>query len=324
VTAYAVFGGCLRSEVPFPALAPAPAGMRPRWTLRVVSRPRDAGPCALLGDDHVDAGVRVRLHRHAAGLRLEFDDTGTFDVLEGGREIEWHPGAGGVEAARLDVLGRVLPAALHAAGTLCLHGSAVAFAAGGIAFLAPKFHGKSTLAQALVRAGAALLSDDVVPADAGPPPRLYPGVQHVRLWGDSAARLAGGADVAEEAGGKRRVAPAGEVPGAPVPALAVYLLSPAAAAEGVPAARRTRLAPLPAAMALIGHARLAPLLGKREAAVLLDRAAALAAEVPVYALEVVRDFGRLDEAVERIRAWHPAPASAPASRPARRAAPSAR
>ena len=304
-TAYAVFGGSLRSEVEFPALAPARADDAPRWTLRVVGAARDAGPCDLLGEDQVESGVRVRLYRHARGLRLEYDDTGTFDVLGAGGEIEWHPGAARVDAARQDVLGRVLPAALHAAGTLCLHGSAVSLPAGGIGFLAPKYHGKSTLAQALVRSGAALLSDDVVPAEAGPPPRLFPGVQHVRLWRDSAARLGGGADV-EEAGGKRRVSPAGAIPAAPVPALALYLLAPVAAGDAGPAARRTRLAPLPAAMALLAHARLAPLMGKQESVVLLDRAVALAAAVPVYTLEVVRDFARLDEAVERIRAWHPA------------------
>jgi hypothetical protein len=307
---YSVFGGCLRSEMPFPALASAPADAAPRWTLRVVERLRDVGPCTLLGDDHVDPGVRVRLYRHAAGLRLEYDDTGAFDVVRGGRVIDWHPAGGSPDAVRQDVLGRVLPAALHEAGTLCLHGSAVALQAGGITFLAPKYHGKSTLAQALVRAGAALLSDDVVPADAGPPPRFHPGVQHVRLWGDSAHRLGGGADVEEEPGGKRRVTPAGALPSGTVRALAVYLLAPVAATEGIPAVRRTRLAPMPAALALIGHARLAPLLGKREAVALLDRAASLAAALPVYTLEVVRDYARLDEVVDRIRAWHPAPAPA--------------
>jgi hypothetical protein len=123
-----------------------------------------AADAQMLGEDDVQQGVRVRLYRSADGFRLEYDDTGTFDISADGSQIFWCPGASvAMQAVEMDLIGRVLAAAMHAAGTLCLHGSAVAVNGGGIAFLAPKFHGKSTLAQAMVAAGARLATNNVVP-----------------------------------------------------------------------------------------------------------------------------------------------------------------
>ncbi len=304
MTEYSVFGGRLRSQIPLPALDAAGEG-EPRWTLAVVDRPRALPTADLLGEDEVDPGVGVRLFRHALGYRLVYEDTGTFDVLDGGALIEWHPRPGADAcAAALDVLGRVIPTSMHAAGTLCLHGSAVALGGQGVAFLAPKYHGKSTLAHALVRAGAGLLTDDVVPVDPGPPARVSPGVQRLRLWSDSASRLGG---VEAPGAGEKHVVEPGAVsrPLAPVPLAAVYLLAPVRAAPGRAAARRAELATLPAALALLGQSRLGLLLGRTESVAMLDRAARLAETVPVYTLEVVRDFDRLGEVVERLTEWHP-------------------
>lgn len=302
---YTVFGSRLRSEIPLASLHPAGEG-EPRWTLRVVRRPLLVSSADLLGEDEVDPGVRVRLFRHAHGYRLVYDDTGSFDVLEGGSRIDWMPRPGADPAAAgLDVLGRVLPTAMHAAGTLCLHGSAVALGDAGVAFLAPKFHGKSTLAQALVRAGAGLITDDVVPVDPGPPAAMRPGVQHLRLWDDSAARLTPLRGPA--AGGAKHVVDAADhaCPQRPLPVSAVYLLAPVRAEPGRPAARRTPVPPLAAAMSVLRHSRLGMLLGKGEAAAMLDRAVRLAAAAPVYTLELVRDFDRLGDVVDQLVEWHP-------------------
>lgn len=306
---YSVYGGCLRSEVAFPSLPPARGAAH--WRLRRMAGVPEAGALEPLGEDRVDGDVRVRLARRAGGFRLTYDDTGIFDVLAGGARIHWYPGEGAApEAVRLDVLGRVLPLALHASGTLCLHGSAVEMGGRGLAFLAPKRHGKSTLARALVRGGAALVSDDVVAVDPrSAAPRMRPGVPQVRLWGDSAARLASGADARTDMFGKLTIdATAGERSAAgDVPLSAIYLLAPVRA--GAPsAARRTPLPPTAAAMALLPEARLAPLLGKGEGASLLEGAVRLAGAVPVYTLEVVRDFDRLAEVVDQLREWHQAPA----------------
>jgi len=308
---YSIYGGCLQSDVPFPAL-PAGDG-RPAWRLRRVrdaaAASRPAAALVPLGEDRVDPGVSVRLFRHPRGLRLAYDDTGVFDVLDGGARIEWYPGADPrLDAVRLDVLGRVLPAALHEMGSLCLHGSAVGIAGHSVAFLAPKHHGKSTLARAIARAGGRVLSDDVVALDVDPSAVLRPGVTSVRLWRDAAARLGGAADATPDRYGKLVVSDVGAGMPAPdrVPLRALYALTPVPAAANRAAAVRMRLSPVSAAMALLPHARLAALLGRAEAARILDRIARLTASTPVYALEVARDFDRLDEAAHTIRSWHAA------------------
>ena len=305
MTQYSIYGGCLQSDVPFPAL---PAGHgRPAWRLRRLAGAAPAVSLSLLGEDAVDPGVTVRLWRHARGLRLHYDDSGTFDVLDGGAQIDWYPGPNArPEAVQLDVPGRVLPAALHEMGSLCLHGSAVHVAGQGLAFLAPKHHGKSTLARAMANVGAQVLSDDVVAVELDPVPSIRPAVPTVRLCPDSAARCADASGTHQDAFGKVVVAGAAREPIAParVPLGAIYVLTPVAPGANRAAAVRTPLAPIARAMALLPHARLAPLLGGSEAAVLLDRVVRLVASARVFTLEVVRDFDRLDDAARIIRSWH--------------------
>ena len=150
---YTIFGGSLRSELEFPSLRPA-GDSPPTWTLR--QAPPDAlpGDARLLGADTVEGAVRVHLYRSAAGWHLLYDDTGRFDVAPAGDLITWRPLPGAsADAARLDVMGRVLAIALHAAGDLCFHASAVTIGGTAMAFLGSKGMGKSTIAWALVRAG---------------------------------------------------------------------------------------------------------------------------------------------------------------------------
>ena len=208
---------------------------------------------------------------------------------------------------RLHVIGRVLATALHAAGLFCLHGSGVVVEGGAIGFLAPRFWGKSTLAMALARAGAGLLSDDTLavhPDDV--PVKLWPGVHSVRLWGDSAERIAGD-DPAEGASPfevKRTFTrlPEHLLAREPVPVSAIYLLAPNLGTG--PVAQRESLAPVPAAAALVGHAKIGALLGRSEAPVVLDRAVRIASRVPVYRLDLARDFARLSAVVMQLTEWH--------------------
>lgn len=302
---YSVYGGSLSSEIPFATLPPGSGA--PRWTLRCASGEPLAAELRQLGEDDVDAATRVRLFRHSGGFRLDYDDTGVFDVDATGTRIDWYAGQRAVpEAVQLDVLGRVLPAAMHASGALCLHGSAVELGAGAVAFLAPKRHGKSTLAHALARAGARVVTDDVVAIDLEPEPRMRPGVPQLRLLRDSARHLGGSDDAPAGAGGKVIVHPDDSTRTArsELPLAALYLLQPMRAELAVESVERVPLAGVAAAMALLPQARLAPLLGKFEASVLLDRSVRLAAVVPTYTLRVARDFARLDEVVSRLLAWH--------------------
>jgi hypothetical protein len=307
MNAYQVFGGVLRSELEFPELDPATRGDAD-WTLTTSTDP--APELELgdpLGEDKVDQGVMVRSYATPIGFRLVYDDTGTFDVTDGGRAIKWHcPEGVDAEAARLDVLGRVLALALHAAGWLSLHGSAVALADGAIAFLAPKGNGKSTLAFALMRGGAALMTDDTVVIGSGDPATVRPGVQSVRLFRDSAdwlsatAPIPGTSDIKATFGqlseDARRLTRA--------PLAALYLLeSVPAGAIGEPL-ERTRIEGPEAVFGLLGQTKIGALLGGAEAPIVFASVVALAEGTQVYRLRVTRDYERLQTVVDRILGWH--------------------
>lgn len=314
---HAIFGGCLRSDVPFPELRPLHA-QAPSWTLTTHASSPPPHALSLMGEEAVTAEARVRLYAHAGGYRLEYDDTGAFDVSAAGQAIAWYPGdRADAESARIDVMGRVLAVAQHAAGRLTLHGSAVALGDGSgaecIAFLAPKRRGKSTLALALANAGGRLLTDDTLPVDPGPPPMAWPGVHSVRLWADSLGAVGDGAHTrASPLTDKATLdaIPAHRLMTERGTLAAAYLLMPVAAAAGRPPASRRRLAPVESALALVQHAKIGALLRGPAAATLLDRAVAVANQVPVHVLEVVRDFEQLPAVVEQLLDWHARPVTA--------------
>lgn len=307
MNSYQVFGGVLRSELEFPELDPANRADMD-WTLSVTtSSAPDVPMGAPLGEDKVDQGVMVRSYATPTGFRLVYEDTGVFDVSAGGREIRWHrPANADLEAGRLDVLGRVLALALHAEGWLSLHGSAVALAEGAVAFLAPKGNGKSTLAFALMRAGAALMTDDTVVIDSGSPPTVRPGVQSVRLFRDSAdwlsapAPVAGTSDIKATFGqlsdDARRLTRA--------PLAALYLLESVPAGTIAEPLARERLEGPAAVFGLLGQTKIGALLGGGEAPTVFASVVGLAERSPIYKLRVARDYDRLGTVVERIMAWH--------------------
>jgi len=275
-----------------------------------IDSPAQLGNAELLGEEPLGHGVYVRSYKWPSGWRVAFDDTGIFDISRDGSDITWWPGPESqVDIARIDVVGRVLAMAMHAAGKLCLHGSGVALGGDGVAFVAPKFHGKSTLALALAQAGGRLMNDDNVPIDTGTPAMIRPGAPRVRLWSDSVDRLGG--DRLQPARGSDEKFNLSSLPEDlvmrdAVPLAAVYLLTPVAS-NGGDAVVRTPLAPVPSAIALVRHAKLGALLGKSESAVVLDRAVSLASVAPVYALHVVRDFDRMHEVVAQLMEWHGCP-----------------
>lgn len=70
------------------------------------------------------------------------------------------------------LLGPVMASIMHLRGNLVLHGSALEVAGGAVLFLGDKGAGKSTMAGAMVAAGHALITDDVIAASTDPTGRL--------------------------------------------------------------------------------------------------------------------------------------------------------
>lgn len=300
---HAIFGGCLRSEIPLPEL-PEVEGREPDWVFRRASEQRPVG--AFLGEDRVDANTVVRCSRIPNGFRLDFDDTGTFDIGERGATIEWTPGRAPMELVRADLLGGVFSVALHLQGLLCLHGSAVAVGDSAIAFLANKGSGKSTLATALCAAGSTLITDDMLPVDPRSPVTAWPSMPAVRLLHDSASRLRYDGGQRHPATNKYHVneLPSDQVERRRLPLGAVYELTPVPSLPDGRVVQRTPVKGTAAVGLILRHHRAGAAIGGSESINLFTRASDIVRAVPLYRLEVVRDFGRLDEVVTQIRDWH--------------------
>jgi hypothetical protein len=301
-----VFGVRLVCDFALPELHDLPQKDGPLW--RVETRrclPPDLGWLAV-GSETVYASVEVRSYVAPGAFRLTFDDTGSFDLYVQDRLIAWYPGANETAiAARADLLGRVMALAAHADGRLALHASAVSLDGRAIAFLGPKHAGKSTLALALVRQGARLITDDslVVRLDAAGRPVVTPGVQRVRLWPDSARAL--GAATIGQATDKPTLdpLPSAALESEEVPLDACYVLS-AGDGDAGSVAQRERLSPVRAALALVQFSKLGALMGGQEASIVLDRAVAVAERVPVFTAAVARDLARLGAAAAQFESWH--------------------
>jgi hypothetical protein len=301
---HAIFGGCLRSEIELPELPPVHAS-EPDWIFERATEP--AHEATYLGDDRVDANIRVRCSKLSDGFQLIFDDTGTFDIVERGRRIAWTPGpASAMELVRADLLGGVFSVALHLQGLLCLHGSAVGVDGSAVAFLANKGGGKSTLATAMCAGGATLITDDMLPVDPRAPAMAWPSMPAVRLLHDSASHLRFASGTTHPVTNKYHVneLPSEQVEMRRLPLAAVYELTPVPAGDGVPAVERIRVKGTAAVGTLLRHHRAGTAIGANESMSLFVRASDIVRTVPVFRLQIARDFTRLPEVVQQLRAWH--------------------
>lgn len=307
---HAIFGGCLRSEIPLPEL-PLIEGVEPDWIFRLSTGP--APDATYIGDDRVDAHIRVRCSKLSDGFRLEFDDTGTFDLTDRGRCITWTPGATSpMELVRADLLGGVFSVALHLQGLLSLHGSAVGIGDTAVAFLANKGSGKSTLATALCAAGATLITDDMLPVDPTSPVTAWPSLPAVRLLHDSAAHLRYASGPTHPVTNKYHVdeLPPDQVAVRRLPLGAIYELAPMSGDAGGAPVERERVKGMAAVGTLLRHHRAGTAIGSVESMNLFVRASDIVRQVPVYRLHVVRDFARLPDVVAQLQTWHAAPNAA--------------
>lgn len=188
---YTVAGVVLRTEIEFPGLPegpPTPVG----WSLRIGDGPLPLVNVTPIGE-RAHGVESYKLGWTPDGYRLEYSHAGWFDIRFEDASITWYAnGTPSEELVRAIVLGPVMALALERSGLLCLHGSCVVMGGRAIAFLGGKHFGKSTLALALVRAGARWVSDDliaIVPGSQGKPALVRPGIASARIWNDAATEL---------------------------------------------------------------------------------------------------------------------------------------
>ena len=301
---YRAFGRLLASEVPLPDLPRRRTEQQADWALRIGSGP---GPerLRLLAEQRIGVHA-LSVWKTSSGSLLSFPPVGAFEVSSDGRVITWLPAPSpAIELVRSAVVGPVLSLALHAQGIPCLHGCAVRIGREGVAFIAPKRYGKSTLTTALVEGGAQLITDDTLAVDLGGAPRLLPGVHSVKLWRDSFQNVAPTLprDLVEGSKHTLRRFPANARRGRATPLNAVYVLSPVPPAAGR-TVQRGRLSMRDAALSLVANAKIGTLLDPASSGLLLTAATRIAAQVPVYELQVPRDWDLLPEVVATLNRWH--------------------
>ena len=292
-------------ECPFdlPELEPSLFLHSSGWRIEVCTGAPLAVDLQPAGTDTVYGSVRVRSFVSHDVARLAFDDTGTFDLIPSARVIRWHRGReSNIAAVRADLLGRVLAMAMHHEGALVLHASAVSINDAVVAFLGPKQAGKSTLAMALVKRGACLVSDDTLVVRLERDRAIAaPGVHRVRLWPDSARAL--GAAARSSDGAKPTIddLPAHAREDRDRPLAACYVLRPVVVGESVV---QRRLAHVHAALAGVTFSKLGALAGGQLAVDVLERSTRLAQLVPTYAVDVPRDLETLDRVACDVMSWH--------------------
>lgn len=148
---YRTYGLTLRSDVDLPELTPAPEGVLA--DVRIVRRSVDG----------IGPGNATRFEGEAAVLQWEA--VGRFRVTRDTVVVECRDDVPD-DLVAFPLLGAVLATLLHLRETFVLHASAVAVEGRAVVLLGHKGAGKSTTAAALVAAGHALLTDDIVAIDA--------------------------------------------------------------------------------------------------------------------------------------------------------------
>lgn len=234
---------------------------------------------------------------------LRFPDLVDFDVSHSGRRITAHlqsrvPAA----TVRHLFLDQVLPLVLGRMGRTPIHASAVHLpGVGVVAFAGGTGCGKSTLAAALARDGATVLSDDclVISIRRG---RAWavPSYAGIRLWPDDAARLGYRGRPVAHYTDKVRIGRS-SLPSADRPARlrALFLLSPpSAAVRGVTVSERG------ARERFMGLVRLSYLLDVQDRTALTSlfhQLGLVAESVPIAGLRLARDRSRLPALAREVR-----------------------
>jgi hypothetical protein len=306
-----LFGGILATDRSLPGLpvaAHAGDGQFVLWHLETHDGPASGvghtADARLLGRLEYSSGPVVTLGETGNSTEVLVSDTGRFTLSEDGAHIA-HLAPPHVDrsAVALDLIGVVLPVALHRDGAWCVHASAVRTPSGVVAFIAERGTGKSTLAATCVQEGSTLVADDVVVLRESPAGiSVTPSGAPLRLRA-ATARAVGAATDDVDSWGKVRVA--GEMAHDTLPLAAIYVLQATSPDGDV---QRVPRAPRAAALALLAHGKITALLGGDAAGVALSRCVSLAHRAAVYDLAVPRNLARIGEVTAQLLDWHAAPA----------------
>jgi hypothetical protein len=310
---YFVLGGCLRSELTFPELAES-RDRAPDWTLTVGTLAPD-NAAEVLADSNLSPTCRIRVSVRDGHLRYYHSCAGTFEIAPNGREIVFDAAAShDLNAARNDLVARLLLYCVDRRNIAWLHGSGVRIENAAVAFLGRSGAGKSTLALALAHAGCEHVCDDVLPISCSDQPTIWSSDDIIRLHDDSKSRLALKAPfLRRESDGKFLLshrALDGARSGSALPAAgriplsAIYILDPVAPNEGTTRLIRSLLQPRTALPLLIQHLKLPTVVRSDDPARAMKQLGVVAAAVPVYSLRVPRDWSALSAAVTQIVKWH--------------------
>lgn len=264
-----------------------------------------------LGD--IPGGLDQVTHRgaswtaNAQTFLLELPGIGRF-LAESGKRLTVSPAPGvPLDDILVFVTGTAFAAILYQRGALLLHGSAVVHHNRAHIFCAPSGTGKSTLAGALVEAGATFLADDVCAIEqTGDHARVRADGRCLRLYRDSIERVGLNASVGQRVRQRLDKFHVGiDQPGRSATDTAqlgaIFILGNANASSP---AGITRMAPLMAAQALLHETyrrRLA--LAYSSQGSLATVVATLLSHIPVYHFRRPRDFDVLDESVAMVHAF---------------------
>lgn len=125
------------------------------------------------------------------GVRVTWQDLVQFDVSNDGSRIVARGGSTHAESVYSYLLSQALSVALLQRGVEALHAVAIEKGGVAIAFIGDCGYGKSTLGAYALRAGARLLTDDLLVCDGDVTPRVLPGAARIKLDPAIAARTLG-------------------------------------------------------------------------------------------------------------------------------------
>jgi hypothetical protein len=205
---YRGYGAVIATDVPLMGFLSisetAPANIRfwlasePEWASRALDLPRRIDHTNTLTESSgtVLRGVFILgdgILGDGEFLHIRYSDDTEFVVSADGARIfgRWRSPLT-LEDTLFYALGPILALALRRQGRVCLHASAVDWQGQAVLFVGPAGAGKSTTAAAMVRHGAALISDDISTlCEQNGTFAVYSGQGLVRLWPESADLLFG-------------------------------------------------------------------------------------------------------------------------------------